>query len=63
MANVDPKYDKVVRLYEDVTNLLVINVKEEVNPETDLPETIFRCLWTHSSAKCEHYFGDGSVPY
>ncbi|KAI0053867.1 hypothetical protein FA95DRAFT_1551627 [Auriscalpium vulgare] len=50
MAN-DPKNGATVRLYEDMTNLLVTNVKFETCEYLDLEDCVFLCVFTHSDMR------------
>ena len=41
------KKASAVRLYEDLTNILVLGVKTERNEQSDKEDTVFQCLYTH----------------
>lgn len=43
----DPKMTEVIKLYEDMSNLLVTNVKFEHVPDSEEPEIIFHCIYTY----------------
>lgn len=43
----DPKQDEVVELYERLTNFIVLSVKRGKFRLFNLPETTFRCIYTH----------------
>ncbi|KAH7889586.1 hypothetical protein F5I97DRAFT_1802459 [Phlebopus sp. FC_14] len=42
----DPKITEVIKFYEDMSNLLVTNVKFEDAPDSDEQEVIFHCVYT-----------------
>jgi len=44
----DPKNAAVIKLYEEITNLLVVNVKHEPNqdPTVQTPDTVFTLIYT-----------------
>ncbi|KIL00940.1 hypothetical protein PAXRUDRAFT_821149 [Paxillus rubicundulus Ve08.2h10] len=43
----DPKMTEVIKFYEDMSNLLVTNVKFEVVPDSEEPEILFHCIYTY----------------
>ena len=43
----DPKMTEVIKFYEDMSNLLVTNVKFEHTPDSEEPEVIFHCIYTY----------------
>ncbi|KAG8217610.1 hypothetical protein J3R82DRAFT_5761 [Butyriboletus roseoflavus] len=43
----DPKMTEVIKFYEDMSNLLVTNVKFEHAPDSEEPEVIFHCIYTY----------------
>ncbi|KAF9227809.1 hypothetical protein BS17DRAFT_774354 [Gyrodon lividus] len=43
----DPKMIEVIKFYEDMSNLLVTNVKFETVPGSEEPEIIFHCIYTY----------------
>lgn len=43
----DPKNGRVIRLYEDMTNLLVVSAKIEKSSMLNLDEAVFACVYTH----------------
>ncbi|KAF9246422.1 hypothetical protein BU15DRAFT_70516 [Melanogaster broomeanus] len=43
----DPKITEVIKFYEDMSNLLVTNVKFETVPDEEEPEVIFHCIYTY----------------
>ncbi|OBZ69170.1 hypothetical protein A0H81_10976 [Grifola frondosa] len=44
----DPLQHRIIRLYEDMTNMLITGVKLEKNAMTDIEEPIFTCIYTCS---------------
>lgn len=46
----DVKHGKVVRLYEDLTNLLVIKAKHEPKGEYGGDEYVYTCVFTHHTS-------------
>lgn len=47
-ASEDPKNAQVIRLYEDLTDLLVPNMKHQTNHGPGADELIFKCIYTYS---------------
>ncbi|KIJ69087.1 hypothetical protein HYDPIDRAFT_172565 [Hydnomerulius pinastri MD-312] len=45
-ASDDPKITEVIKFYEDMSNLLVTNVRFEDAKDSDEPEIIFHCIYT-----------------
>ncbi|KIJ10501.1 hypothetical protein PAXINDRAFT_119493 [Paxillus involutus ATCC 200175] len=43
----DPKMTEVIKFYEDMSNLLVTNVKFENVPGSEEPEILFHCIYTY----------------
>ena len=43
----DPKMAEVIKFYEDMSNLLVTNVKFEHAPNSEEPEVILHCIYTY----------------
>lgn len=43
----DPKMTEVIKFYEDMSNLLVTNVKFEHAPDSEEPDIIFHCIYTY----------------
>ncbi|KAN0077189.1 hypothetical protein V8E55_011044 [Tylopilus felleus] len=43
----DPKMTEVIKFYEDMSNLLVTNVRFEHSPDSEEPEVIFHCIYTY----------------
>ena len=56
----DPKHGLIVRLYEDLTNFLVMNIKVEagkVSGNTKGPdEMVYKCVYTAEGGRSESYF-------
>ncbi|KAF8723427.1 hypothetical protein AX14_009273 [Amanita brunnescens Koide BX004] len=44
----DPKNAEVIRFYEDLTNLLVTNMKHQTGHRPGADEWIFKCIYTYS---------------
>jgi hypothetical protein len=44
----DPKYTEIIKFYEDVTNLLVTNMKTHPATYLDLQEWTFSCVFTYT---------------
>lgn len=44
----DPKHTEVIKVYEDLTNLLVPAIKMQAGKYLDLDEWIFTCIYTYS---------------
>jgi hypothetical protein len=55
----DPKNARVIRFYEDVTNLLVMGVKIQHGRYFDFEECTLTCVYTHvdSNAQSDHKDG------
>jgi hypothetical protein len=64
VAHGDPKNSEVVRFYEDLTNLLVTNVKIERGRFLNLEECQMTCVYTHvdSGASPEYMDGKSEFP-
>lgn len=43
----DPKVKEVIKFYEDMSSLLVTNVKFEDIPDSDEHDIVFHCIYTH----------------
>ncbi|RDB20981.1 hypothetical protein Hypma_011820 [Hypsizygus marmoreus] len=46
----DPRHAAVLRFYEDLTNLLVTNMKPSSGKYLDMEEWLFSCIYTHNGA-------------
>jgi hypothetical protein len=51
-----PKHAEVIKLYEDLTNFLVPNLKFTPGKHGNLDETLCTCIYTYSTGTME---GDG----
>ena len=53
----DPKHALIIRLYEDLTNFLVTNIKADVanvNGTKRIPdETVYKCVYTTEEGRSE----------
>lgn len=47
-ANQDPKHVQVIRFYEDLTNLIIPNIKMQPGRFLDMPEWILNCCYTYN---------------
>lgn len=47
LAGEDPKNAEVIRLYEDLTDLLVPNMKHQISHGPGADEWIFKCIYTY----------------
>lgn len=53
----DPKHGVTIRLYEDLTNLIVLSAKIQESPYAhlgDLDEIIYKCVFSHMSTGEPH---------
>ena len=48
VAGEDPKNAEVIRLYEDLTDLLIPNMKHQASHGPGTDEWIFKCIYTYS---------------
>lgn len=47
-AHQDPKHMQAIKFYEDLTNLIIPNIKIQPGRFLDMPEWILNCCYTHN---------------
>lgn len=57
----DPKHAEVIKVYEDLTNLLVPAIKMQAGKYLDFDEWIFTCIYTYSDINGPPY--ESKSPY
>ncbi|KAA1469339.1 hypothetical protein DENSPDRAFT_834928 [Dentipellis sp. KUC8613] len=55
-AHNDPKNGSAISLYEDMTNLLITNMRFEKSDFPDFDNEIFQCMFTHNETKASLSF-------